>query len=140
MGRDPPRRQFVHFFGANLHFDGHAVHAYDHRVEGLIAVDLGNGDVILEFPRHGFVQIVNRPEGAITGIHVLHYDAEGVNIHDLVEGFVLAAHLVVDAVEVLLAADHQRAYIFALQARLYGRLDIFHQRLAVAAHALERRL
>src|SRR5690606_19752155 len=67
--------------------------------------------------------------------HLVDDDAEGVDVHDLVERLTFAAHLLVDAVEVLLAADHFAFHALALQAHLDRFLDLGDDFLAVAPRA-----
>ena len=51
----------MHFLGANLHLDRHAVRPEQRRVQRLIAVDPRNRDVVLEATRHRPIQAVHRP-------------------------------------------------------------------------------
>ena len=46
----------MHLGSADLHLDRRAVGADQCRVQRLIAIDLRNGDVVLELSRHRFVQ------------------------------------------------------------------------------------
>ncbi len=65
-------------------------------------------------------------EYAIASICLVHHDAESVDVHDLVECLALAAHLLVDAVQVLFAAQYVAFQAFALEAvdqRLFDLLD-----------------
>jgi hypothetical protein len=59
----------VHLLRADLDLDGHAVHAHEHRVQGLVAVGLGDGDVVLELAGHRLVQVVHMPEDPVAGVH-----------------------------------------------------------------------
>jgi len=59
-------------------------------------------------------------------------DAEGVDVHDFIERLLLAAHLLVDAVQVLLAAHHLALQPFALEAGLQRFENAVEQLLAVA--------
>uniref|UniRef100_A0A0N5A0C0 NAD-specific glutamate dehydrogenase n=1 Tax=Parastrongyloides trichosuri TaxID=131310 RepID=A0A0N5A0C0_PARTI len=55
----------VHGMGADLHLDGHAFGA-DHRgVQRLVAVGLGDRDVVLEPPRHARPGAMDHPQGRI---------------------------------------------------------------------------
>jgi hypothetical protein len=91
-----------HFAGADLDLDRHAVHAEQRGVQRLVAVGLGDRDVILEAPRQRLVQVMHGAQHAVAGVDLVDDDAERVDVHDLVEGPALAAHLLVDAVEVFL--------------------------------------
>lgn len=59
----------LHFPGADLDLDGYPVHAHQHRVQGLVAIGLGNGDVVLEFTGYRLVEAVNAAQHAIAGVH-----------------------------------------------------------------------
>ncbi len=98
----------AHRLGPDLYLDRHPVGADQSRVQRLIAVHLRDGDVVLELPGHGLVQAVQRAEREVAGGHVLHDDPEAVDIEHLRERQVLVLHLVVDGVDLLLAAGHLR--------------------------------
>ena len=115
MGGDAVVGHLFHVAGADLDLDRHAVHAHQHRVQGLVAVGLGDGDVVLELARHRFVQVVDAAQHPVAGVHRVDDDAEGEDVHDLGEALPLGLHLQVDAVEVLLAADDLGAVALLLQ-------------------------
>jgi hypothetical protein len=102
MGGDAVVGHLFHFAGADLDLDRHAVHAEQRGVQRLIAVGLGDRDVILEAPRQRLVQIMHSAQHAVAGVDLVDDDPERVHVHDLVEGPALATHLLVDAVEVFL--------------------------------------
>ena len=58
MGGDAVVGHFFHFTGADLNLDRNTVHAEQGGVQRLIAVGLGDRNVILEAPRQRFVQIM----------------------------------------------------------------------------------
>src|SRR5690606_33198774 len=72
------------------------------------------------------------------GVDLVDHDAEGVDVHDLVERLTLAAHLLVDAVQVLFAAADLAFQAFALQAGGQRLLDLGDDFLAVATGAAYR--
>ena len=49
-------------------------------VQGLVAVRLGDRDVVLELPGNRLEQAVQRPEREVARRHVVHDDAEAVKI------------------------------------------------------------
>ncbi|MNZ73678.1 hypothetical protein D3C78_921000 [compost metagenome] len=108
------------------------MHAEQGGVQRLVAVGLGNRDVVLEAAGQRLVQVVHGAEHAVAGVDLVDDDAEGVDVHDLVERPALAAHLLVDAVEVLLAADDLAFHAFAAQAVGQRFLDLVDDFLAVA--------
>jgi hypothetical protein len=70
----------------------------------LVAVGLGDGDVVLEAPRHRLVQLVQHTQRQVALGQRGHDDAEAEDVVDLREAGVLLAHLAVDRIERLLAA------------------------------------
>lgn len=138
MRGDPVVGHLLHLAGADLDLDGHPVHAEQGGMQRLVAVGLGNRDVVLEAPGERLVQAVHGAQHAVAGIDLVDDDAEGVDVHDLVERLTLAAHLLVDAVEVLLAADHLAFHAFAGEAVDQRLLDLADDLAAVAAGLLHR--
>ena len=67
--RDPLLRDEVHVPRADLDFDGYAVHSHQHRVQRLVAIGLGNGDVVLELAGHRRVEVVDGAQHPVAGIH-----------------------------------------------------------------------
>ncbi len=94
----------VHFLAADLDFDGRAERAKQRGVQRLVAIRLGDGDVILEFSRNRLVQAVQGAQGEIAGRYVLDGDAETVDVEYLGKGQVFFLHLAVNAVEMLFAS------------------------------------
>ena len=138
VGSDAVVGHFFHFTGTDLDLDRYAMHAKQRGMQRLIAVGFGNGDVVLEPARQGFVQIMYSAQYAVAGVDLVDDDPECVNIHDLVKGPALAAHLLVDAVDVLLttadftlnAVDGQ-----TVAERFFNLVDDF---LAIAPGTLDR--
>ena len=93
----------VHVLGADLHFDRHAVRPEQRGVQRLVAVDARDRDVVLEASRHRLEHAVHDAERAVAGVGAVDDDAQAVHVDDLGERRALALHLLVDAVEVLLA-------------------------------------
>jgi len=58
-----------HFPSTNLDLYRDAVHTFEHRVQGLIAVGFGNGDIVLEFSRDGLIQTVYRAQHPVATIN-----------------------------------------------------------------------
>ena len=69
---------------------------------------------------------MHRAQYAIAGIHLIHHNAKCVDIHDVVKGFALAAHLAINAIEVLFATTDFTGNLFASEAvgdRLLNLID-----------------
>src|SRR3546814_669562 len=126
-----------HFTGTDLDFDRYAVHAEQRGVQRLVAVGLGDRDVVLETPWQWFVQIMYSAQYAVAGIDLVDDDPERVDIHDLVEGPTLAAHLLVDAIEVFLSATDLAFDTVDGQAVAQGFFGLVDDFLAVAPGALD---
>ena len=135
VGGDTGFGDLVHFVGADLHFNRHAEGPEQHRVQGLVAVSLGDGDVVLELAGHRLVQAVQHTERAVAGVDAVHDDAEGVDVVHPREAQMLLAHFFVDAVDVFLAAQHMGNEALLTQMPLDAVLDLVHDLLAVAADA-----
>ena len=135
---DPVVGHLFHFAGADLDLDGYAMHAEQRRMQGLVAVGLGNRDVVLEATGQWLVQVVYGAEHAVAGVDLVDDDAEGIHVHDLVEGAALAAHLLVDAIEVFLPAADLAFDAIRSQAVGQRLLDLGDDLLAVATGALDR--
>jgi len=130
----------VHLGRADLHLHGRAEGPEQRRVQRLVAVRLGDGDVVLELAGDGLVERVQRPEREVAGGHVRHEDAEAVDVEHLGERDVLLLHLLVDGGDVLLAPVHLRVDPELLQPRLDRVRELAHGVAPVAARAPERLL
>ena len=71
------------------------------RVQRLIRVRLGHRDVVLEPARDRLVHLVDDAERRIAVLHRRDDDANREKVIDLIQGFVLIDHLLVDAEDVL---------------------------------------
>src|SRR5699024_12366264 len=78
----------------------------DGGVQSLVAVGLGGGDIVLEPVGQRVVHIVDQAQGAVALGDGVQDDADGVDVVDLVKGFVLDEHLAVNAVDALDPALH----------------------------------
>ena len=79
----------------------------DHsRMERLVAVRLGQTDVILEPSGNRPEGVVHHRKRPIAGFHAGRNDPQRRHVVDLVERLLLALHLAPDAVEVLRPATH----------------------------------
>jgi len=101
VGRDAVLRQPVHLPRADLDLQGLAAGAHHGGVQGLVHVVLRVGHVVVELAGDGLPDRVDNAQDLVAL-------GEGVDDHpkrqqvvELIQGEVLAAHLLVDAVEVL---------------------------------------
>ena len=91
----------VHLIGANLHLKGHAVFAHDRRMQRLVHVGLGHGDIVLEAVGHLLPERMHDAQHRIAILHAVHQYAQRDQVVNLLEGLVLQHHLAIDAVKVL---------------------------------------
>ena len=96
----------VHGARADLHFPGLAVRVAHHRVQRLVAIDFGLGDVVVKLARHGRVVLVHPSQRGIAVLHRGHDHAQRAHVVDVGEIQLLAAHLAHDAVDVLGSPGH----------------------------------
>ena len=108
VGTNTQFRILVHLMGADLHLHGLALGPDHGRVQGLVAVFLGVGDVIVKFVRNMAPEPVHHPDGRIAVAHFGNQHTQGPDVVDLREVDPLAPHLSPDAVDVLGAAGHLR--------------------------------
>ena len=125
--RDSQLRDAMHLLGPDLYLDPLAERADDRRVQGLVAVRLGHGHVVLEPAGHGAPQAVDNAERLVTGRgRTVDDDAEGDQVIDLVHRQVLVPHLLVQTVDFLQSARH-----------LHGKSGLAQQGGQPLAHVLD---
>ena len=101
VGRDPDLAHGVHRVGPDLDLERLAVEGDDGRVEALVAVRLGDRDVVVELAGDRLPEAVDDAEGGVAVADLVDEEADRVDVVDLAEGRRLALHLLPDAVEVL---------------------------------------
>ncbi len=106
MGGDAGFGHMVHVLGADLKLHRRAVGPDQRRVQGLVAVDFGNRDVVLELARHGLVETVQRTQRQITLRRCVDHDAKAIDVEHLRKRKPLVGHFSVDAIHGLLAPLH----------------------------------
>ncbi|MNS61587.1 hypothetical protein D3C72_946190 [compost metagenome] len=111
----------VHGLGAQLELHAHAGRAHQRGVQRLVAVELGDRDVVLELARQRLVHLVQDAQAGVAGDHVRHDEPEAVDVGDLREAQVFFFHLAVDGIERFLAARDAQRHAGGGE----GRLDLF---------------
>ena len=91
----------VHLEGADLHLEGLALGPHHRRVQRLVEVELGHGDVVLEPPLHRLPRGVDGAQRGVAVLHRLDDDPDADEVEDVVEVAALHDHLLVDAPQVL---------------------------------------
>ena len=107
-------------------------------MQRLVAVRLGNGDVVLEAPGDWLVEVVQHAEGAVAGVHAVHFDAEHAGRGDVRKRAPLRLHLAVDRVQVAAPGLHPGVDAVAPQGALDGALQLRHRGVAVAVRGIRR--
>ena len=128
----------VHVVRADLHFQRRAERAEQRRVQRLVAVGLGDGDVVLELAGDGLVQLVQHAERRVAVGLVGHQHAHAVDVEHLRERVALLAHLLVDGVDRLLAAADDREHVLLGEALADDVEQPVHHLAPVAARRLDR--
>ena len=100
----PTSDDLVHRVGPDLDLERLAVERDDRRVQRLVEVVLGDGDVVVELARDRAPQRVHDAERRVAVADLVDEQADGVDVVDLAELRALALHLLPDAVDVLRAA------------------------------------
>ena len=101
VGGDPDLRHLVHGVGPDLDLERLAVERDDGRVERLVEVVLGDGDVVVELAGDGTPERVDDAQRRVAVPDLVDQQADGVDVVDLGELRALALHLLPDAVDVL---------------------------------------
>ena len=102
----PVLGELVHLLGTDLHLHHPPLGADNRGMQGLVAVVLGLGDVVVELVRQVLPQIVHHAQGHVALRHRLHDDTHRQQVGQLLQGHALALHLLPDAVQVLGPAVH----------------------------------
>ncbi len=127
----------VHVARADLELHRRAKRAHQRGVQRLVAVDLGDGDVVLELAGHGLVQPMQRAHRHVA-VHLrFHHHAETIYVQHLRERQLLVVHLAVDAVERFLAPGQFGHDAGVGQPLLRGFQDTLDHLAAVAARGLD---
>ena len=135
MGGHARLGHHVHRLGAHLKLDVQTRGTHQRGVQGLITVDLGDGDVVLEAPGHRLVELVQDAHGGVTVGHAGHDEAYAVDIVHLGKAQVLAVHLAVDRVERFLTTVHANLQAGFVESRLHFLLNPLQQIASPTARA-----
>ena len=111
--RDTVFSHFVHFVGTDLHFDGVTVPLKldkHRRMQRLVQVGLGDGDIVLEAAGHRLPLCVDCAQHGVAVLYRIDNHAHRRQVVYLVQRFVLFLHLAVNAVQVFDAAVNIKVF------------------------------
>ena len=109
MGGNAILGLLMHLVGSNLNLERTSRGADDRRVERLVVIDLGHGDIVFKATRHGMPQRMHRTERGVAIAHRMGNNTQRHQVVDLGELLALALHLLVDGPIVLGAAINLEA-------------------------------
>ncbi|KAF1031801.1 MAG: hypothetical protein GAK34_03660 [Delftia tsuruhatensis] len=89
----------VHFLGADLELDVHARGAHQRGVQRLVAIVLGNGDVVLEAARHGLVHLVQHAQRRVAIDNARQDDAKAVDVRHLGKAQLVLLHAQIERIQ-----------------------------------------
>ena len=101
VGRHAVFGGLVHLPGTDLHLKGNSLMSDDRRVQRLVHVGLGCGDIVLKAAGDGMVHVVDDAQRIVAFAHCVQNDAHRVHIVNFLKRAVLHIHLAVDAVYAL---------------------------------------
>ena len=128
----------VHRLGAHLELHRRAQRADQRRVQRLVAVGLGDRDVVLEAPGHRLVELVQHAQRPVAVVDAGDDDAEAEDVVDLCEALALVAHLAVDRIQRLLAPADLHLHARAREGLVHVLLDALDDVAPGAARSLQR--
>src|SRR5690606_16149013 len=128
----------VHVARAELEFHGRAIRPHQRGVQRLVAVDLGNGDVVFELAGHRPVQLVQRAQGQVALGQRVHDDPKAVDVEHFGKRLSLLDHLGIDAVQRFFAACNLGFDAGGGQGGAYRVADLADDFAAVAARGQHR--
>ena len=138
MGGDTELRVLVHLARADLHLDALALRPDDGRVDRAITVVLRSRDVVVELTGDVGPQAMGHTERRVAVRNRRHHYAHGAQVKELLEGKLLALHLLVDAVDVLGAPIDLRFDARRQQLPAQRRAQRFDVAFAIRTPLIER--
>ena len=98
--------EFVHFVGADLHFDAFVFRSHNHGVQAFVAVAFRVSDIVVELARNRLPQAVDDAEHGIAFGHGIDQHAHGADVVQAVKIQLFLHHFAVNGIDVLGAAGH----------------------------------
>ena len=116
---------FMHFKCTDLDFERLSVRADQCCMQRLIHIGLRHCDIIFKSAGDRLIHLMDNTKSCITVLHSIYNDTYGKQVINLINGFILIDHLLIDAEEMLHAAIHLCPDIGILHMLLY----LFHDRI-----------
>ena len=139
VGGDAVLGLLVHVAGADLDLDAPLL-GPDHRgMQRAVAVGLGRADIVLEAPRHHRIGAVHDAERPVALLLRVGDDAKADDVGQLLEGELLALHLLPDGIGALFAARDGRAEPLLAQGGRQGLGDPLDHAAGLIAQGIEPR-
>ena len=104
VGSDTVFACTVHFPCTNLHLKHLPMRANQRIVQRLIHIRLWHSNIILKPSGHGGIRRMHNPQNGIAILHAVHQRTDSEQIINLVKGFILVHHLLINAEKVLCSA------------------------------------
>ena len=141
MGGDTVFSGPVHIVGADLYFKGLPGRTDQRRVQRLVHVCLGHGNIVFKAAGYGLVHLMDSTEDSVAVPDRSDDHAHGKKIINLLKGFILIDHLPVNTEEVLDPSVHSafdaglfdmvfdllRDFLHIVLSLALSLLDLFHK-------------
>ena len=125
----------VHLFRADLELDADAGRTDQRGMQRLVAIALGDGDVILEAARHGLVLLMQHTQGRIAVQHLGNHDAKAVNVRDLGKAQLVLLHAQIQRIQSALTPQQAGRQALLGEFGVDFILHALHQIAAACARA-----
>ena len=138
MRSDAGLGHHMHGLGAHLKLHIDAGRAHQRGVQRLVAVDLGDGDMVFEFARHRLVELVQQSQGRVAVGDLRHQHPKAIHIGHLGKAQVLVVHLAVNGVQRLFPSGNAHRHAMGCKSGFHLFFDLLQQIAASAARFLDR--
>ena len=123
----------MHGLGANLHLNGPPLGVAHHRVQRLVAVAFGPGDVIVKLLDQRGEAAVHPAQGGVAIGHAVHHHPHRADVKHLVKGQRFAAHFFDNAVDVFGPPVYLGGDVLAQQLALQALHPFGHEDFSLGA-------
>ena len=117
----------MHGLGAHLEFHVNCCWANQCGVQGLVTVEFGNGNMVLEFSRHRFVELMQQPKCRVAIQHGGYQNPEPIDVGYLRKAEVLCGHLLVNRIQGFFAACNANRHACRRKNAFHFLLHLLYQ-------------